>query len=236
MIDTTRACSILTTTIAFTVMTATQAHSADTIASELVCGAPTTMDCPEGNVLAGVGRLDLRTIDVRAINIKVIDWDARTSGPPGFAEVRPRTDAEHEGGRTCWGARTVTDADIYGSEWTYVTVGRIAVFLEASVYDGTEWLVIAPDDAYPWTEITIDVRQLVQEALHHPVIPDLQLQEAVFLKCDVEISGPGDIADIGAVQNPQPTEGQSAEETDDELRTRPPRPLGGRSRRGRGRR
>jgi hypothetical protein len=36
-----------------------------------------------------------------------------------------------------------------GSYWNYVTVRRLFVFVEESVYDGTQWVVFEPNGAIP---------------------------------------------------------------------------------------
>ena len=41
-----------------------------------------------------------------------------------------------------WGARTLTSNAL----WKYVSVRRLFIFLERSIYEGTQWVVFEPND------------------------------------------------------------------------------------------
>ena len=45
-----------------------------------------------------------------------------------------------------WGARTLVGADALGSEWKYLPIRRLALFLEESLYRGTKLAVFEPND------------------------------------------------------------------------------------------
>jgi len=49
-------------------------------------------------------------------------------------------------GRLIWGARTLRGADQLASEWKYLPVRRLALFLEESLFRGTQWVVFEPND------------------------------------------------------------------------------------------
>ena len=49
-------------------------------------------------------------------------------------------------GNVLWGARTLQGADALASQWKYVPVRRMALFLEESLYRGTKWVVFEPND------------------------------------------------------------------------------------------
>ena len=49
-------------------------------------------------------------------------------------------------GDVVWGARTLHGADEIGSQWKYVPIRRLALFLESSLYQGTQWVVFEPND------------------------------------------------------------------------------------------
>ncbi|HYJ83254.1 MAG TPA: hypothetical protein VEW26_10480, partial [Allosphingosinicella sp.] len=44
-------------------------------------------------------------------------------------------------GPIAWGARTLVGSDALASEWKYVPVRRLALFIEESLYRGTQWVV-----------------------------------------------------------------------------------------------
>ena len=48
-------------------------------------------------------------------------------------------------GDVVWGARTLQGNDQAGSQWKYVPIRRLALYLESSLYDGTQWVVFEPN-------------------------------------------------------------------------------------------
>src|SRR5262249_40116206 len=60
-------------------------------------------------------------------------------------------------GNVSWGARTLDGADQQASEWKYVPVRRLALFLEESLYRGTKWVVFEPNDEPLWAQIRLNV-------------------------------------------------------------------------------
>src|SRR3712207_5885202 len=53
-------------------------------------------------------------------------------------------------GRVVWGARTLRGADVLADDWKYVPVRRLALFIEESLYRGTQWVVFEPNDEPLW--------------------------------------------------------------------------------------
>jgi phage tail sheath protein FI len=60
-------------------------------------------------------------------------------------------------GRIVWGARTLIGADMLASEWKYVPVRRLALFIEESLYRGTQWVVFEPNDEPLWAQIRLNL-------------------------------------------------------------------------------
>src|SRR5262249_40604436 len=56
-----------------------------------------------------------------------------------------------------WGARTVDGFDDQGSEWKYIPIRRLALFLEESLYRGTKWVVFEPNDEPLWAKIRLNL-------------------------------------------------------------------------------
>ena len=52
-------------------------------------------------------------------------------------------------GLRVWGARTLSSA----AEWRYVNVRRLALFLERSISEGTQWAVFEPNGERLWNEV-----------------------------------------------------------------------------------
>ena len=53
-------------------------------------------------------------------------------------------------GRVVWGARTLPGADQLADEYKYVPVRRLALFIEESLYRGTQWVVFEPTKGRTW--------------------------------------------------------------------------------------
>ena len=60
-------------------------------------------------------------------------------------------------GTVCWGARTGRGADALADEYKYIPVRRLALFLEESLYRGTQWAVFEPNDEPLWAQIRLNL-------------------------------------------------------------------------------
>jgi phage tail sheath protein FI len=89
-------------------------------------------------------------------------------------------------GDVVWGARTMAGADIVGSQWKYVPVRRLALFLESSLYDGTQWVVFEPNDETLWGQIRLNVGTFMQGLFLQGAFAGTTPQQAYFVKCDAE--------------------------------------------------
>ncbi len=97
-------------------------------------------------------------------------------------------------GSVLWGARTLLGADAETSQWKYVPVRRVALFLEESLYRGTQWVVFEPNDEPLWSAIRLKCRLLHAEPFHQGLISRGRLPaEAYFVKCDSETTTQTDI-------------------------------------------
>ncbi len=68
-------------------------------------------------------------------------------------------------GRAVWGSRTLRGADILADENKYVPVRRLALFMEESLYRGTQWVVFEPNDEPLWAQIRLNVRAFMHNLL-----------------------------------------------------------------------
>src|SRR5262249_34911096 len=66
-------------------------------------------------------------------------------------------------GRVIWGARPLAGADMLASDWKYVPVRRLALYLEESLYRGTQWVVFEPNDEPLWAQIRLSVGSFMHE-------------------------------------------------------------------------
>ncbi len=66
-------------------------------------------------------------------------------------------------GSVNWGARTLLGADQIGSEWKYIPIRRLALFLEESLFRGTKWVVFEPNDEPLWAQIRLNINAFMSE-------------------------------------------------------------------------
>jgi len=60
-------------------------------------------------------------------------------------------------GLVAWGARTLEGSDQSVSEWRYIPVRRLGLFIEESLYRGTKWVVFEPNDEQLWAQVRLAV-------------------------------------------------------------------------------
>jgi phage tail sheath protein FI len=89
-------------------------------------------------------------------------------------------------GTVVWGARTVQGADEIGSDWKYVPVRRLALFLEESLFRALKWVVFEPNDEPLWSQIRMDVGAFMQTLFRQGAFQGSTPQQAYFVKCDSE--------------------------------------------------
>ena len=96
-------------------------------------------------------------------------------------------------GNVVWGARTLDGADALASEWKYVPVRRLALFLEESLYRGTQWVVFEPNDEPLWAQIRLNVGAFMQNLFRQGAFQGTTPREAYFVKCDKETTTQNDV-------------------------------------------
>ena len=101
-------------------------------------------------------------------------------------------------GDVIWGSRTLRGNDQVGSEWKYVPIRRLALFLESSLYNGTQWVVFEPNDERLWSQIRLNVGAFMQGLFLQGAFQGTTPQRAYFVKCDGE-NNPQSSIDHGIV-------------------------------------
>ncbi|MCC2687301.1 MAG: phage tail protein [Rhizobiaceae bacterium] len=96
-------------------------------------------------------------------------------------------------GNIVWGSRTLHGNDQRGSEWKYVPVRRTALFLEESLFRGTQWVVFEPNDEPLWAQIRLNVGAFMQGLFRQGAFQGATPKQAYFVKCDRETTTQADI-------------------------------------------
>jgi len=96
-------------------------------------------------------------------------------------------------GRVVWGSRTLRGAEQAADEYKYVPVRRLALFIEESLYRGTQWVVFEPNDEPLWAQIRLNVGAFMQNLFRQGAFQGKSPREAYLVKCDAETTTQDDI-------------------------------------------
>jgi Bacteriophage tail sheath protein len=96
-------------------------------------------------------------------------------------------------GPVSWGARTLQGDDQMTSEWKYIPVRRLALFLEESLYRGTKWIVFEPNDEPLWAQIRLNLGAFMHNLFRQGAFQGMTPKDAYFVKCDKETTTQTDI-------------------------------------------
>ena len=96
-------------------------------------------------------------------------------------------------GTVAWGGRTLVGADAQANEWKYLSVRRMALFLEESLYRGTQWVVFEPNDDPLWAQIRLNIGAFMHGLFRQGAFQGKTPREAYLVKCDKETTTQDDI-------------------------------------------
>jgi phage tail sheath protein FI len=92
-----------------------------------------------------------------------------------------------------WGARTLEGNDASSSQWKYVSVRRFALFVEQSLYSGTQWAVFEPNGESLWSQLRLAVGAFMLNLFRQGAFQGTTPRDAWFVKCDQETTTQNDI-------------------------------------------
>jgi uncharacterized protein len=101
-------------------------------------------------------------------------------------------------GNVSWGARTLDGADQLESQWKYIPVRRLALYIEASLYQGTQWVVFEPNDEPLWSAIRLSVGTFMQQLFQKGAFQGSTPASAYLVQCDSTTTTQADI-NLGVV-------------------------------------
>jgi len=156
--------------------------------SGAIAGVIARTDATRGVWKAPAG-LEATIGGVAALSIPLTDLEIGRLNPLGVNCLRASPGAGH----TVWGARTREGADRLASEWKYLPVRRTALFLEESLYRGTQWVVFEPNDAPLWAQIRLNVGAFMNTLFRQGAFAGTTPREAYFVKCDAETTTQDDV-------------------------------------------
>jgi uncharacterized protein len=95
-------------------------------------------------------------------------------------------------GKVVWGARTLRGADQLADEYKYVPIRRLALYLEESLFRGTQWVVFEPNDEPLWAQIRLNIGAFMQNLFRQGAFQGKTPKDAYFVKCDSETTTQND--------------------------------------------
>ena len=153
----------------------------------IMAGVMARTDAQRGVWKAPAG-LDASLNGVDALQVNLNDAANGILNPLGINCLR-----SFPGGRVAWGARTLRGADRDADEYKYIPVRRLALFLEESLYRGTQWVVFEPNDEPLWAQIRLNVGAFMQNLFRQGAFQGRTPREAYLVKCDKETTTQNDI-------------------------------------------
>jgi len=96
-------------------------------------------------------------------------------------------------GNVVWGSRTANGADIVASQWKYIPIRRLALYIEESLYRGTQWVVFEPNDEPLWAQVRLNVGAFMHTLFRQGAFQGTTANDAYFVKCDKDTNPQADI-------------------------------------------
>jgi phage tail sheath protein FI len=154
----------------------------------VVAGLYARTDTTRGVWKAPAG-VDARLADVQAMIYNLNDSENGVLNPLGLNCFR--TFPVY--GPVCWGARTLVGSDAEASDWKYIPVRRLALYIEESLFRGTQWVVFEPNDEPLWAQIRLNLTAFMHGLFRQGAFQGRTPNEAYLVKCDKETTTQADI-------------------------------------------
>ncbi|MBN1204044.1 MAG: phage tail sheath family protein [Myxococcaceae bacterium] len=156
--------------------------------SGAVAGTIARTDAQRGVWKAPAG-LEAVLAGVPALSAQLTDGETGELNPLGINCLRSMPAA----GRVVWGSRTLQGDDRLASEWKYVPIRRLALYIEESLYRGTQWVVFEPNDAPLWAQIRLNLGAFMHGLFRQGAFQGKSPNDAYFVKCDKDTTTQDDI-------------------------------------------
>jgi len=115
------------------------------------------------------------------------DQDILNPEPNNINALRDFT-AQGRGLRV-YGARCITS----DTEWMYINVRRLFIFIEASLDQGTQWAVFEPNDQQLWNRLIQSVSSFLTTIWQQGGLMGATADQAFFVKCGLDTMSTDDI-------------------------------------------
>jgi uncharacterized protein len=159
----------------------------------MVAGIMAATDAQRGVWKAPAG-LDAALVGLSGLAVKLTNDENGRLNPLGINCLRNFPIY----GNVVWGARTLRGADQVADEYKYIPVRRLALYIEESLFRGTQWVVFEPNDEPLWAQIRLNVGAFMHNLFVKGAFQGQTPASAYFVKCDKDTTTQNDI-DLGIV-------------------------------------
>jgi phage tail sheath protein FI len=154
----------------------------------IIAGVMARTDTSRGVWKAPAG-LDASVNGIQGLDVNLNDAENGMLNPLGINCLRTFPD----NGCVVWGARTLRGADQLADEWKYISVRRTALYIEESLYRGTQWAVFELNNESLWGQIRFNLGAFMNNLFRQGAFQGSTPREAYFVKCDKETTTQNDI-------------------------------------------
>jgi hypothetical protein len=156
--------------------------------SGTIAGIYARTDASRGVWKAPAG-IDATLLGVPKLDYKLTDMENGILNPRGANAIRVLPNI----GAVSWGARTLRGDDMLASEYKYVPVRRLALYIEETLFRGTHWVVFEPNDEPLWAQIRMNLGAFMNNLFRQGAFQGKTPREAYLVKCDAETTTQYDI-------------------------------------------
>lgn len=142
-----------------------------------------------GGIWKAPAGIEANISGLKKLSVKLTDEENGKLNSKGINCLRSFPDI----GTVIWGSRTMRGADILADQWKYITVRRIALYIEESLYRGLQWVVFEPNTDPLWSQIRLNVRTFMHNLFRQGAFQGTTPKEAYLVKCDSETTQQADI-------------------------------------------
>ena len=162
---------------------------------------PRTMTIPPSGAIAGVyARTDQErgvhkapaNTDVRGVLGLEQRLSDRLQGPLNLEGVNVLRIFPGNGQVIVWGARTTVEPDI--TDWLYVNVRRLLLYIEESVQEGIRWAVFEGNDLALWQKLNRTITAFLTEVWRDGGLFGAKAQDAFQVRIDEALNPPSERA------------------------------------------
>jgi len=159
---------------------------------------PDNMTIPPSGHMAGIYA---RTDDERGVHKAPANTDVRggvlglerrlsnaEQGPLNEAGVNALRIFQGSSAVQVWGARTIVDHDI--TDWRYVSIRRLLIYIEQSIEEGIRWAVFEPNNLALWHKLKRTLNEFLTRVWRDGALFGASADKAFYVRIDEGLNPP----------------------------------------------